>query len=138
EPSNLYVAKFIGEANIFETKVLKASESHLEVKIEDQHFQFANKKGFKTNDIVYVSVRPEDIRVWDQREIDQPTELLPGIVEQVIYKGSTVDLMVRLSSNKIIAASEFFDEDDEKLEYEIGEKVWIEWTPGWEVILAHD
>jgi spermidine/putrescine transport system ATP-binding protein len=64
--------------------------------------------------------------------------MLPGVIEQAIYKGSTVDLMVRLPSNKLIAATEFFDEDDEKLEYNIGEKVWLQWVAGWEVLLEHE
>lgn len=138
EPSNLFVAQFIGEANMFETEIVKSSAAEVEVLIEGQIFHCQNKKNLQAGQLVYVMLRPEDIRVWGQREVDDNTEMLPGIVEQVIYKGSTVDLIVRLKSNKLIAASEFFDEDDEKLEYEIGEKVWVQWTPGWEVIVAHD
>lgn len=138
EPHNLFVAKFIGEANIFESVVTEATETSLNVTIENHSFKFANKKNFAKNDTVYIIVRPEDIRVWKQPELDNHHKMITGVVEQVIYKGSTVDLMVRLPSGKLVAANEFFDEDDEKLEYEIGEKVWVEWTPGWEVILTHD
>ena len=70
--------------------------------------------------------------------IRERENMLPGNVEEVIYKGTTVDLMVRLKSNKLIAATEFFDEDDEKLEYGIGEAVWVNWLPGWEVILPYE
>ena len=56
-------------------------------------------------------------------------------VEEVVYKGSTVDLIVRLNSGTRLLASEFFDEDDENLEYKMGETVWVEWYPGWEVVL---
>jgi spermidine/putrescine transport system ATP-binding protein len=138
EPRNLFVAKFVGETNIFETQVIDTSASHLEVNIEEQSFHFLNNKKFEKNDIIHVIVRPEDIQVWGQREIEDHSKMLPGVVEQVIYKGSTVDLIVRLPSGKLIAASEFFDEDDEKLEYEMGEKVWLQWTAGWEVILPHE
>jgi spermidine/putrescine transport system ATP-binding protein len=138
EPTNLFVATFIGEANIFETTIIESSPSHVEVMIEGQSFQCQNKKNLAKNQRVSVMLRPEDIRVWGQREIQDSTNMLPGIVEKVIYKGSTVDLIVRLASNKLISASEFFDEDDEKLEYEVGEKVWIHWTSGWEVIIPND
>ncbi len=138
EPTNLFVAEFIGEANIFETKIVKSNPQVVEVEVEGQLFQCQNKKKLVKNQLVSVILRPEDIRVWDQREIQDSTDMLPGIVKQVIYKGSTVDLIVRLASNKLIAASEFFDEDDEKLEYEVGEKVWIHWTSGWEVIIPHE
>ena len=59
-------------------------------------------------------------------------------VEQFIYKGSTVDLILRLPSGKRISATEFFDEDDETLEYNIGESVWVEWIPDWEVLLPYE
>lgn len=138
EPRNLFVAEFIGEANIFETQIISSTPSHVEVTIEGKKFRCQNKKKLVDHQRVSVILRPEDIRVWEPREIDDTTDMLPGVVEQVIYKGSTVDLIVRLASNKRISASEFFDEDDEKLEYERGEKVWVHWTPGWEVIIPHE
>lgn len=138
EPDNLFVATFIGEANLFETTIAKSSAKEAEVEIEGNLFKCQNKKHLKTGQKVSVMLRPEDIRVWGQREIEDSTDMLPGIVEKVIYKGSTVDLIVRLPSDMLISASEFFDEDDEKLEYEVGEKVWVHWTSGWEVIIPHD
>lgn len=138
EPADLFVAKFIGEANIFETVISKSTEKTVEVLIEGNTFHCQNKKQLQEGQLISVILRPEDIRVWGQREIKDSTDMLPGIVEKVIYKGSTVDLMVRLASGKLISASEFFDEDDEKLEYEVGEKVWVHWTSGWEVIIPHD
>jgi spermidine/putrescine transport system ATP-binding protein len=138
EPKNLFVAKFIGEANLFETQIVESSSAQVKVLIEGQSFCCQNKKNLQSGQVVYVILRPEDIRVWGQREITDHSDMLPAVVEQVIYKGSTVDLIVRLNSGKLIAASEFFDEDDEKLEYEVGEKVWVHWTSGWEVIIPHD
>ncbi|MGB6977030.1 MAG: spermidine/putrescine ABC transporter ATP-binding protein PotA, partial [Gammaproteobacteria bacterium] len=138
EPQNLFVADFIGEANIFTTRVETVANSHLIAKIEDQVFTFPNKKQFKPGQTIHVVVRPEDIEVWGQAEVSKTPDMLPGIVEQAIYKGSTVDLMVRLPSNKLIAATEFFDEDDEKLEYNLGEKVWLQWVVGWEVLIGNE
>ena len=62
--------------------------------------------------------------------------MLPGRIVDIIYKGSTVDVKVALESGKIINASEFFDEDDDKLEYALNENVWVEWPTGWEVLLS--
>lgn len=138
EPQTLFVAKFIGEANIFETEIVNCTPTEANVLIEGQLFQCQNRKNLRNNQKVDVILRPEDIRVWGQREVTDSSNMLPAVVEQVIYKGSTVDLIVRLSSNKLISASEFFDEDDEKLEYEVGERVWVHWTSGWEVIIPHE
>jgi spermidine/putrescine transport system ATP-binding protein len=138
EPQNLFVADFIGEANIFETQVHSTKNGNLTTEIDGKKFTLKNKKGFTEGQKILVVVRPEDIEVWGQAEVDDTRDVLPATVEQAIYKGSTVDLILRLSDGKKVAASEFFDEDDEKLEYAAGEKVWIQWVLGWEVILPNE
>lgn len=139
KPRNLTVATFIGEVNIFACTVLEVINNKLVVDIEGVRYTLNNTKNYAVGDKVSVLVRPEDLRVWATFEIGTDTStMLPGVVEEVIYKGTTVDLMVRLKSNKLIASTAFFDEDDEKLEYVIGEKVWAHWVPGWEVILPHE
>lgn len=138
EPRNLFVADFIGEANIFTTTVQSEQDGLITVDIEGKHFQLKNKKHFTVGQKIIVMVRPEDIDIWGQAEVQDSSNMLPATVEQAIYKGSTVDLIVRLPGGKKVAATEFFDEDDEKLEYTVGEKVWIEWVSGWEVLLPHE
>lgn len=140
EPNCLYVADFIGETNIFTTNILGLQDKKLIIEIENKKFILNNKRNFVTDQKVYVIVRPEDVTVWGENEItaEESKEMLPGTVEQVIYKGSTVDLIVRLPSEKRILATEFFNEDDEHLDYHITEKVWIDWIPGWEVILPFE
>lgn len=138
DPQNLFVADFIGEANFFRTEVLATHDNMLTVEVENKKYDLKNKKGFTTGQKVIVVWRPEDIKVWGFTEIEDTSEMLPGVVEQAIYKGSTVDLMVKLPSGRIIHATEFFDEDDDKLEYASGEKVWVNWVLGWEVILPNE
>lgn len=140
EPANLYVASFIGEANIFDVPILATQENKLVVEIEDRRYSLMNKKDFTPGMLAHIIVRPEDIAVWGENELTQKEkeDMIPGTVEQVIYKGSTVDLIVRLHSGQKILASEFFNEDDEKLDYHITERVWIDWIPGWEVILSDE
>lgn len=140
EPTSLYVAEFIGEANIFSTDILEINGNKLVVKIEGKLFSLNNKKELAIHQKIHIVIRPEDITVWGENEIthEESKNMLPGTVEQVIYKGSTVDLIVRLPSGKKIAAAEFFNEDDEKLDYHITENVWIDWVPGWEVIIPYE
>ncbi|MBN2689288.1 MAG: spermidine/putrescine ABC transporter ATP-binding protein PotA [Gammaproteobacteria bacterium] len=137
EPCSLQVAQFIGQANIFDSKVLEDGE-RISFEIENKTFTVTNKKQLTAGQNIHIVVRPEDIAVWSLQEMQntEKTEALPGVVEQVVYKGSTVDLVVRLASGKKIFATEFFNEDDAKLEYDINEKVWVNWIPDWEVILV--
>lgn len=139
EPRNLNVAKFIGEANIFPGEVVAVEDKHITVNmLGKQRVAKCHNLPHQLGEKVNVLVRPEDIRVWNLNEVEDPSEMFPGTVEEVIYKGTTVDLMVRLTNNSLIAATEFFDEDDDRLEYKIGESVWVHWATGWEVILPYE
>lgn len=138
KPQNLTVAKFIGEANIFDSEIIAIDGKNMTVNIQGQQRIIKSSRTFAIGQKVHVLVRPEDLRVWDHSEVDDTSNMYPGVVEEVIYKGSTVDVMVRLSNNQLVAGTEFFDEDDDKLEYTIGEQVWTTWLSGWEVILPHE
>lgn len=138
QPQNLTVAQFIGEANIFDSVVKAIDGKQITVNIQGQDRIVKSTRAFEIGQKVHILVRPEDLRVWGQPEVDDSKNMYPGIVEEVIYKGTTVDLMVRLANNQLVAATEFFDEDDDKLEYTIGEPVWATWLSGWEVILPYE
>jgi spermidine/putrescine transport system ATP-binding protein len=136
EPRNLTVAKFIGEANIFNAEVEAIEGKYLTVEILGKKRQVKSKKPYNVGQKTHILVRPEDVRVWNLSEVTEGSEeMFSGTVEEVIYKGTTVDLIVRLACNICVSATEFFDEDDEKLEYTIGEQVWLTWPQGWEVLL---
>lgn len=138
EPKNMFTATFVGETNIFPTEVLKTVNDLIEVNVEGVIYHLKNRQGFNKGDKVNIIVRPEDLQAWEVTEITRFDDKMPGHIEQVIYKGSTVDLIIKLDTGKILAATEFFNEDDPNLIYNIGEKVWVEWTLGWEVILPHE
>ena len=138
EPKNLYVAKFVGEANLFDSQIVAVRDKQIDVIIEGHIRTLHNRRGFQSQQNVYTLIRPEDLQVWGQSEVEDTTHMLPATVEQVIYKGVTVDLILRLPSNKQLSATQFFNEDDEKLDYRPGESVWVDWIPGWEVILPYE
>lgn len=140
EPASLAVAQFIGEVNIFESKVVAVNDKVLTVNVEGYVHQVKNTGKFAVDQPLHVLVRPEDLRVWGEamdasNTIANPP--MPARIEEVIYKGTTIDLMVRLESNKLLAATEFFDEDADRVEYTIGQKVWVTWVPGWEVLMPY-
>ena len=137
-PGNLHVAMFIGEANIFDIQVQHLDGQDLITEIESTTLHCKNTGNYNVGDLLHLMVRPEDIRVWSETEIPDTKGMLPGNIVDIIYKGSTVDLKVALPSGKIINASEFFDEDDDKLEYLPNETVWVHWLIGWEVLLPHE
>lgn len=134
-PRNLAVAMFIGEANIFNVTVDSIQQDTVTVTIEDVKIECRHPHHIPLNQALHLIVRPEDIRVWSMNEVTDTAGMLPGRIIDIIYKGSTVDVTVQLPSGHIINASEFFDEDDDALEYTINEPVWVQWFTGWEVLL---
>ncbi len=137
-PSNLFVAQFIGETNIFDCTIDSIEGSEILTQIETILLRCRLQHPFKAGEKAHLVIRPEDIRVWNLHEIDDHAGMIPGKITDIVYKGSTVDLKVTLPSGKVINATEFFDEDDDKLEYALNESVWIQWLPGWEVLLPYE
>jgi spermidine/putrescine transport system ATP-binding protein len=139
KPASLSVAKFIGAANIFDAQILNAFDESIVVEIEGKSFTLENDCFSKKGDAVHLLIRPEDLRAWDKTELEDKNldQMIEAKVEQVIYKGSTVDLILKTDGGKQLQVTEFFDEDDEDLDYKTGERVWVEWMIGWEVVIPN-
>jgi len=137
-PKSVYAAQFIGEANVFSTIVEEVHEDALSVKLGGTLSRVRKPANSDTPSCVHVIIRPEDFQAWSDDELDESTHYLPGCVESVTYKGSTVELQVRLDNGHLVRVMEFFDETDDTLEYKQGEKTYLSWHAGWEVVLADD
>ncbi len=138
EPKNLSVAKFIGELNIFDGKVSAINADQMTVDFFNIQLHISNKRNLSLHQKAHILVRPEDMRVYHQNEEFESTFVLYGTVEEVIYKGTTVDLMIILDNQQRVSVTEFFDEEHEKLTYTTQERVKVTWVPGWEVVLPYE
>ncbi|VYU46997.1 polyamine ABC transporter ATP-binding protein [Clostridium tertium] len=84
EPSNAFVADFIGESNILDG-----------VMLEDYKVKFCNRifdcvdKGFNKDELIDVVVRPEDIKIVDAND-----GMLKGMVKSIIFKGVHYEMEV--------------------------------------------
>ncbi len=138
-PKSLSVATFIGESNIFDVSIDSADAEIFRITVENIEYELDNRGDFKTGDKIHLLIRPEDTRVYHHSEISDSTNMFPAVVSEVIYKGSTVDLIVKLPGGKLLSATEFFDEDKgEDVTYTLGESVWVNWPLGWEVVLPYE
>jgi spermidine/putrescine transport system ATP-binding protein len=135
EPENMFVARFVGEINVFNGHVVNADNGNATVDIHGQCFPVQNRKKADPGQEVKVLLRPEDIQVT--RDVDKTNggPALTGRVDEVIYKGKTVDLIISLDAGEIINVTQFFNEDQEDVVYREGERVHIDWLYGWEVVL---
>ncbi len=134
EPKNLFVARFIGEINVFNAKMLeRIDQKRIRAEIEGIESIVYYDKQTQTGDKLQVLLRPEDIRIEEIKESEEK-----GIVGHVVertYKGMTLDSVIELDSGMRVMVSEFFNEDDPDVDHSLGQKVAITWVESWEVVL---
>lgn len=138
EPRNLFVARFVGEINVFDAEVIASlGDRRARVIIEgyecDISVSFSVTKGQK----LHVLLRPEDLRVQELQD-GEIVEGLVGYVRERSYKGMTLDSTVELESGKIVTVSEFFNEDDPDVDHSLNQKMLITWVENWEVVLPDE
>jgi len=135
-PSNLFVARFVGEINVFDAEVAEVlGDGRLVGQIEGRRITLpARNGGFAVGDALHVLLRPEDLRLL-------PPEREEGFSGEVVernYKGMTLESVIRLESGHQLLASEFFDEDDPDFDYRLGERIKVTWVPNWEILLPRE
>lgn len=92
EPENSFVARFIGESNIFDG-----------IMYEDFKVEFCNTKfdcvdkGFEKNENIEVVIRPEDIKM-----VGPQHGMLKGIVTSTVFKGVHYEIEVKENDRKWI------------------------------------
>ncbi|PIE69835.1 MAG: spermidine/putrescine ABC transporter ATP-binding protein PotA [Deltaproteobacteria bacterium] len=146
EPVNLHVARFVGEINVLDGRILNRMEDGTcEALVQGTRVKVKAPPSFGPGDLIHVLLRPEDFRLELYRDLatDETIThifekaLLKGSVERTCYRGATYDVEVRLDHGKTILVSEFFDEDAETLYFNPGDEVAVSWFAGWEVILPY-
>lgn len=138
KPVNMFVANFVGESNVFDGTVTTTNHNRMDVIVSGMTMNLENSRGFASGDRVKVLLRPEDMKVERRGQGACEPPLLAGKVQDLIYKGTTVDLIIRLDNGQEVFATEFFNEDTADIYYAPGEDVCISWIDGWEVVLADE
>ena len=143
-PNNLFVAKFIGEINIFDAIVVnRVNDEYILINIESKQKKIKYSKPVKSGQTLKVLLRPEDIKIKEINEIKEIKNLdfvdtFLGYVHERTYKGSTLESIIELESGLKIMVSEFFNEDEPDVDHKIGQKVSVDWIENWEVILENE
>lgn len=96
KPRSKFVADFIGESNIFEAYVISIEDEVLDLSSETGNFKAVNTD-FEVNEMVYVSIRPEKLKVSTQ-----PVGgfSLRGLVKEHIYLGSSVKTIIDMPNHQ--------------------------------------
>ncbi len=141
-PQNLFTATFIGNANIFDATITSRTQTTNTAGAKSATVLVENARGVidisgkdGVGEECKILLRPEDMRVFKREDVaDDLGGYMLGTVTTKTYKGATVELDIELESGKAIAVSEFFDEEHEELDEDVGDKVAVNWISGWEVV----
>ncbi|MDD2768625.1 MAG: spermidine/putrescine ABC transporter ATP-binding protein PotA [Methylococcus sp.] len=135
-PANLFVAQFAGESNVLTATVTAITgPGTLAVDLAGKPLAVQSGRHFGIGAKLALVLRPEDLRVHDDAAVENG---LAGRVLERTYRGVTLDTLIALDAGPRIKACEFFREDAPALDHPPGQRVRVNWAPGWEIVLPHD
>lgn len=129
-PSTKFVAGFIGEANILTASVVEVRDGHAVVRHDAIEF-VAQANGVAVGEAVYITVRPEKIRVG--RDADACTNVFEGRVADEVYVGLASKVTVELDQGPRITANVQIADIGQS--FEVGSRLRIGWNPANSVLV---
>ena len=120
-PKKVFVADFIGEANIIDASVIKKNSDGIKVSILENFKQdIITNDEFNIGDKIKIVIRPEDIKVSKRKMNDS----INGIIVDTTYNGDSTNLLIDIPGKQDIKVSII---EDEKYNYE--EEIYIVFNP---------
>ncbi len=102
EPADTYVADFLGVSNLMAVSVLERGPgSKCTVRLGDSTLS-AGFGGRDAPDRAHAVIRPERVRIEDFGSAGQ--NRVPGMVERLVYLGSTTQVLIRLAAGVQVQA----------------------------------
>ena len=95
EPATAYVADFLGVSNLMDARVT-GTDAQGRAQVELGDFRLAATKGdVDARGSVKVTIRPERVKLEEQGSVGE--NRIPGMVERVVYVGSTLQVIAHLA-----------------------------------------
>lgn len=121
EPATAYVADFLGVSNLMDVRV-EAADPSGRMKVHIGDFELVASKG--VTDLLgqaKATIRPERVRLEGHGTTGE--NRIPGMIDRVVYVGSTLHVIVHLPSNDTIQA--WIHNEGGSLPYEQGAPVSV-------------
>lgn len=119
-PKSLYVADFLGEANIFKGKVVEVLDSKCKVLIQNNLEFYVFNKNYQIGDYLSIIVRPENMKI---SKTSRKINCLEGAILEEIYTGSVTLILVEVMKWQI----KVIISGNDKL-YKVGDLVYLYFT----------
>lgn len=89
-PKTTFVADFIGESNIFKSKIIKVNDKTIDVKFDDKVFTIQKEENDKVDDTINLMIRPENVYISQKPSKNS----IQGIIKTVVYDGSITKMFI--------------------------------------------
>ena len=117
KPSSLYVASFVGDANIIDSEIEKIDKDL--IYLSNNILGNINNNEYQIGDKVKIVIRPENIKL---SKTLKNRNSMTGTIDELIYDGSNTRLLVK-TLDKIIKVLVFGND----VRYEVGEELYLYW-----------
>ena len=134
------MANFIGNANMFEGRVVENGQDHVVVESKDPTSSFYIDHGISIPEgsKVWVSLRPEKIRISKQPPADTDSNCIKGMVNDIGYLGGTSTYRILIDDEHIveITSPNLSRPKDGNPPIDWDDEVYLSWEPSSPVVLT--
>ena len=131
-PSNVFVAYFIGESNFLEGYVVDADDKKAEVEFRGGIKVQTTNRNVKKSEKVVLAIRPEIFNI--DRESKRSENSMNGTIEKITFEGTSIRYEVRLENQDFVVVVK--PSLTEKW-FEIGEKVTLSFPSEKALVFAY-
>ena len=119
KPNSLYVAEFIGDANVFTGKIEDIDYEKRLIHFEGGMVAKLNNSYYRIGSKVDIVIRPENIKISSNLKNKNS---MSGIIKELIYDGSSTKLIFKINGNMIKVV--VFGNDKK---YKVGNNINLYW-----------
>ncbi len=125
-PVNQFVADFVGTTNFLDGTVLGPDGGGELYVIETEIGQLRSQavEPMRTGDKVSLSVRPEDVELFEQNPNDGGVPAVEALVDQKVFLGEAMDFRVKLGSRMLLSRVH------PNVRTAVGDPIWARIQPG--------
>ena len=129
-PRTAFVASFIGESNFLEGRATAIADGLVDVVGENVAYRVRPEAAVRLGQAINIAIRPEWMDLFPPGQVPAGENALPGTVEEVIYLGETIHVIVALDrGSKVKVALRNEGQLIKPLPWVRGARVAAAWLP---------
>jgi iron(III) transport system ATP-binding protein len=131
-PVNQFVADFVGTTNFLEGTVVgpDGGDDMWVIDTEIGQLRSHAVEPMRVGDKVSLSVRPEDVELFEEQPQDSAALPMKGMVDQKVFLGEAMDFRVKVGNRMLLSRAH------PSVRTPIGEPIWARIQPGKSVAMA--